>query len=108
MRLACLLAVAALLLAACSGGDGDRLDELEERVAQLETTPSGHAPVWTVLSTQMTLRGERELALAIDYIAPDGSTVTWERVIWEAGLPWFECWQSAVVGKALPACARSS
>ena len=70
MRLARLLAVAALLLAACSGGDGDRLDDLEERVAQLETTPSGDAPVWTVLSMQMILRGELASS-TLEFTGPD-------------------------------------
>ena len=41
MRLARLLAVAALLLAACSGGDGDRIDELDEQIAELVEEDDG-------------------------------------------------------------------
>ena len=101
------LALAALALALASGcSDSDE--------------PSFEP--WTVVATQQNQSSD-SVSLAIDYLAPNGAVVTWQRLLTDDALVleavnteeivtgpivrWIECWYEAVVGETLPECARS-
>lgn len=80
---------------------------LDRRVTLLESGPM--VEPWTVVATQQRY-GPRGAFFAIEYIAPNGDVVRWEREI-PSATPIdpgdiLRCWSSARVGEPLPHCAR--
>ncbi len=71
-------------------------------------------PAWTVVATQWNVASDTT-ALRIDYIAPGGKIVRWERPELSLATSSFkaldrgyrDCWIQAKIGEPLPACARS-
>ena len=99
----------------------ERLDAVEE---QLEQTASWNDPEsdspptlppsqWLVQAKQTYNHGDT-LLLTIDYVGPNGDLYTWQRDLTSHLLTrgtvdgFFDCWDSALVGVALPACASGS
>ncbi len=99
----------------------ERLDAVEEQLDQTaswdepepERPPTLPPSQWLVQAKQSHQQGDA-LILTIDYVGPNGDLYTWQRDLTSHMLTrgtidgFFDCWESALVGVALPTCASGT